>query len=255
MASPRRSGLAADWLEEGGKGTQYAKSDQEPGDGQGAWGLVLLAAVDDVEDGPGGGTRTGGADGCLLEPLTASTCAVELSPRPLVADAAWAACRSKAAPSTCPRRFAHPERTRLNVRTDVRALARICAHRRADGQGRTFVRTTERDCVSSAGRVNHRRRPGRHLATGAARAIQPRAAERDVEIVTEIVPTTMRPPKLIVGPNRCYGDKSPPRSTSSQRNTPTTRPAVAAKIYIDTTDNGPQATPHCQVYNVCVTPS
>jgi len=35
-----------------------------------------------------------------LEPLTASTCAVELSPRPLVADAAWAACRSKAAPST-----------------------------------------------------------------------------------------------------------------------------------------------------------
>jgi len=36
---------------------------------------------------------------------------------------------------------------------------------------------------------------------------------------------------------------------------PTRRPAVAAKIYIDTTDNGPQATPHCQVYNVCVTPS
>jgi len=105
------------------------------------------------------------------------------------------------------------------------------------------VRTTDKgDCVWSAGRVNHRRRPGRHLATGAAPAIQPRAAERDVEIVTEIVPTTMRPPKLIVGPNRCYGDKSPPRSTSSQRNTPTTRPAVAAKIYIDTTDNGPQAT-------------
>src|SRR4029079_5903639 len=33
----------------------------------------------------------------------------------------------------------------------------------------------------------------------------------------EIVPATMRPPNLIVGPNCCYGDKSPRRSTSSHR--------------------------------------
>ena len=54
------------------------------------------------------------------------------------------------------------------------------------------MRTTKKgDCVSSAGRVNHRP-PGRHLATGAARAIQRRAAERDVEIVTEVVPRSCR---------------------------------------------------------------
>ena len=78
-----------------------------------------------------------GADGCLLEPLTTSTCAVELSPRPPVAVAVSAACE-------------------------------------------------------------------------------------------------VRPPKLIVGPNCCYGDNSLPRSTSSHR-----RPAWSTLPAVPTTAAAP----------------
>jgi len=91
---------------------------------------------------------------------------------------------------------------------------RLRASAPIDARTRTDVRADHRERLRLVGRPGQPPTTTRK-ASGYRRSArnQRRAAERDVEIV----PTTMRPPKLIVGPNCCHGDNSLPRSTSSHR--------------------------------------
>ena len=134
--------------------------------------------------------------------------------------------------------MAHRERTRLNVRADVRALARIGAHRRTDKDGRACgPPRKETASRRPAGSTTDDDPEGIWLPAQRAQsnAARPNAGRRD-RADNHATAEVDRGTDLLL-----WRQFAPTINIESTEH-PTRRPAVAAKIYIDTTDNGPQAT-------------